>query len=256
MASHVLENPVAKTQTALRQTVAIVDLEGAAVQASQHCDSGNRRIDNALRRLDGLTLLEWCVRRLSESAMIDSIYITGSPKLRSKILKTGLGDARWIPSAFRTPAERALEIAERFQANWIVFASPLCPFADPTLLDRLIAAAWANPESDVVEYLATNPTNQYRASLGMVHEMCSVQALERLRDRGVLGQDSDVLELIRQNSDWFLSKYLPLPHELDCSEARFCVETVEDWDRASQMLEATGSDFCWRRLVDVSSRIV
>lgn len=213
------------------------------------------RVDSALRRLDGLTLLERCVRRLSESAMIDAIVITGAQQHREKIRTTGLGDARWVPSAFRTPGERALEISERFQAQWVIFASPLCPFTDPTLLDRLIATGWSNPESDIVEYLATSSTQACTDSLGLVHEMCSIHALEKLRDKGVLSEECEVPELWRKYPDMFLTKYLPLPHELDAAHARFRVETVEDWDRATRVLEATGDDFCWRRLVDVASRL-
>lgn len=279
MASRALEIPLTISKRLLRQTIAIVDLGSPSQSISpQQSTSSNADlsqkdgetteseppirksqpcaiVDNALRKLDGLTLLEWCVRRLSESEMIDEIIITGPQQYREKIRCTGLCDARWIPSAFRTPGERSLEIAERFQAQWIVFASPLCPFTDPTLLDRLIATGWSTPEADVVEYLATNPSNQGRSSLGLVQEMCSIQTLERLRDRGALQECTAVPNIWRKHPDLFLTKYLPLPFELDATDAKFYVESIEDWDRATRVLEATGSDFCWRRLVEIADRL-
>ena len=113
-----------------KQTVALVDL---AVVSGR--DNRAARVESALRRLDGLTLLEWCIRRLSESTLIDAIIVTGPPEYRELISQTGLCNARWMPSAMSTPGQRAKELAERLSADWIVFSSPLCPFTDPALLD-------------------------------------------------------------------------------------------------------------------------
>jgi len=80
-----------------RQTIALIDL---AIRTGKNSPAGlsDSRLDGALRKLDGLTLLEWCVRRLSESTLIDCIVVTGPPEYRDRISKTGLCHARWAPS--------------------------------------------------------------------------------------------------------------------------------------------------------------
>ncbi|MFN7450325.1 MAG: cytidylyltransferase domain-containing protein, partial [Pirellula sp.] len=104
-----------------RQTIALIDL---AIRTGENSPAGlaDSRLDGALRKLDGLTLLEWCVRRLSESTLIDCIVVTGPPEYRDRISKTGLCNARWAPSTYETPSQRAMEVALRFSAEWVVFA--------------------------------------------------------------------------------------------------------------------------------------
>ena len=88
-----------------KQTVALIDL--AVTNAKEQRTA---RVESALRRLDGLTLLEWCIRRLSESTLIDTIVVTGPPHYRELISQTGLCNARWMPSALARP--------HNAQKNW------------------------------------------------------------------------------------------------------------------------------------------
>jgi spore coat polysaccharide biosynthesis protein SpsF (cytidylyltransferase family) len=241
---------VAGTATHGRQTIALIDL---AVPCR---DSAERtRMEGAMRRLDGLTLLEWCVRRLRESTLIDTIAVTGPQHYRERIGHAGLCSAHWIPSLLQTPTQRATEIAERFQAEWIVFASPLCPFTDPTLLDRLVSRGWANPDVDFVGFLSPKRPDFSLQSLGLVGEMCSVRALQKLTREGLCEELCDVPEIVRRNSNLFQSKLIPLPEELSSRDLRFQLETLEDRDRAASFLEAAGDDLCWQRLAQVADRI-
>nr|MCU0715108.1 hypothetical protein [Pirellula sp.] len=234
-----------------RQTIALIDL---AI-----CDDANvpetTRIDGALRRLDGLTLLEWCVRRLAESTLIDTIVVTGPLAYRNRISQSGLCHARWVPSVHASPTERALEIAERFTAEWVVFASPLCPFTDPTLLDRLVSRGWANPEVDFVGFMTPAQPSFSLQSLGLVGEMCSARALSKLRDANLHREPCDVPAVIRRNPELFQSKWIPLPEALSRGGLRFRLDSAADRDRAAFFLEAAGEDLCWQRLAQVAERI-
>ena len=149
-----------------KQTLALIDLAVTSDREKQTI-----RVESALRRLDGLTLLEWCIRRLSESTLIETIVVTGPPHYRELISQTGLCNARWMPSALDTPTRRAKELADRLSADWIVFASPLCPFTDPMLLDRLVSRGWANPTTDFVGFVSPNRPAFSLQSLGLVGEM-------------------------------------------------------------------------------------
>ncbi|MEQ1830822.1 MAG: hypothetical protein ABL921_33030 [Pirellula sp.] len=247
-----------------KQTVALVDLAvpsgiatGGAVSSaaiSGRKPFHNSRVESALRRLDGLTLLEWCIRRLSECELIDTIVITGFPQYRELISNTGLCHAKWMPSALSTPAQRASEIASCLGADWIVFASPLCPFTDPTLIDRLVSRGWANPEVDFVGFVSPKHPTFSLQSLGLVGEMCNVSALRKLEREKLLLEPCDVPDIVRRNPSFFQTKFIPLPEELTHDSLRFQMQTEDDWDRAHSFLEAAGDDLSWQRLAQVAER--
>lgn len=232
-----------------RQTVALIDLAVISDREKQ-----TTRVEAALRRLDGLTLLEWCVRRLSEATLIDTIVVTGPPHYRELISQTGLCNARWMPSALDTPARRAKELSDRIGAEWIVFASPLCPFTDPMLLDRLVSRGWANPTIDFVGFVSPNRPSFSLQSLGLVGEMCSANALEKLKNEDLLSEPCDVPDIIRRNPTLFQSKLIPLPDGLAHSSLRFSMECEADMDRVHNFLEAAGDDLSWQRLAQLAER--
>lgn len=235
--------------TQSKQTVALIDL---GVTDNRQLQTA--RVTAALRRLDGLTLLEWCIRRLSESTLIETIVVTGPPQYRELISKTGLCNARWMPSAQPTPSRRALELSERLNADWIVFASPLCPFTDPTLMDRLVSRGWSDPTADFVGFISNNHPSFSLQGLGLVCEMCSANAIERIQSEKLLDEPLDVPEIVRNNPSLFLSKWIPLPQELNHQSLRFQMQTEADWDRVESYLEAAGDDLSWQRLAQVAER--
>jgi spore coat polysaccharide biosynthesis protein SpsF (cytidylyltransferase family) len=242
-----------------RQTIALIDLAIRTEKSSSKNSSENKltsdcRLDGALRKLDGLTLLEWCVRRLSESTLIDSIVVTGPPQFRDRISNTGLCNARWVPSTYETPSQRAMEIATRFSAEWVVFASPLCPFTDPTLLDRLVTRGWANPDVDFVGFLSPSRPNFSLQSLGLVGEMCSRKGLEKLEANKLWEEPCDIPDIVRRNPGVFVTKLIPLPEQLTSRDFRFQLETVADRDRAATYLEIAGDDLSWQKLAQVADR--
>jgi spore coat polysaccharide biosynthesis protein SpsF (cytidylyltransferase family) len=232
-----------------KQTVALIDLAVASNVAIQ-----TSRVDAALRRLDGLTLLEWCIRRLSESTLIETIVVTGPPQYRELISNTGLCNARWMPSALPTPARRAQEIADRLNADWVVFASPLCPFTDPILMDRLVSVGWSNPTADFVGFISNKHPAFSLQSLGLVSEMCSSKAIAKLEQEGLLSEPGDVPEIVRCHPGLFSSKWIALPEQLAHESLRFEMQTEADWDRAHSFLEAAGDDLSWQRLAQVAER--
>ena len=232
-----------------KQTIALIDL---AVSSDR--EESTTRVESALRRLDGLTLLEWCIRRLSESTLIETIVVTGSQHYRELISQTGLCNARWMPSALSTPAQRAQEIAGRLDADWVVFSSPLCPFTDPMLLDRLVSRGWANPTTDFVGFVSPSRPSFSLQSLGLVSEMCSAGALAKLHREHLLTEPCDVPDIIRRNPALFQSKLIPLPEQLMHSSLRFSMDTEADWDRAHSYLEAAGDDLSWQRLAQLAER--
>ena len=230
-----------------RQSVALIDL---AIDSD-----GNRpRWETAMRRLDGLTLLEWCIRRLAEATLLDSIVITGLSETHSALARACLCHAKSVPSALKTPSQRAAEIAEKMNADWILHIHPGCPFMDPALIDSLISRGLAQPEVDFVGFSVPAAPNFSLQRLGLVAEMSSASGLTKILEEGLSDDPLDVPQLIRLNQNDFRCLWIPLPQQLRSDSLRFAMETEDDWERAGSYMEMVGDDFSWQRLAAVASR--
>jgi spore coat polysaccharide biosynthesis protein SpsF len=229
-----------------KTTIAVIDL--AAV--NHHAPAGTQ-IDVAMRKFHGMSLLEWCARRLSESTTLDQIVITGFPSYLNELQSSSLCGAKWMPSLRSDPFGRIWEVAERTKACWMLLVNPTCPFLDPSLLDRLITSAWNRPEADYVGFMAAKHPRFNLANLGLVGEICTRRALQQVVERK-LDAKTDVPHILRAHPNLFHMRFVPLPEALDRSDLRFALETREDWDHASSYLEAAGDDLSWQRLVELS----
>lgn len=225
-----------------QSTVAILDLDGASES------------NLPFRQFNGLTLLEWSVRRLFECTLLDSIVITGAPQWRDRVLSGSLGGARWLPSINTTPLKRASEIAERTNAQWLLFVSPTCPFIDPALLDRLIATSWSNATCDYVGFFVPSNPNFSITRLGLAGEICSRQAIRDL-ERQFPDSTEPATALLRAADSPHQLRLVPLPVPLQSENLRFNLESIEDWDRAYACMEAIGDDVSWQRLSVIANSV-
>jgi spore coat polysaccharide biosynthesis protein SpsF len=226
-------------------TVAVIDLA-----ATNHYAPAGTQIDVASRAFHGLSLLEWTVRRLSESTMLDQFVITGLPSYLPQIQSASLCGAKWMPSLQNDPIHRVYEVAERTNATWLVLVSPTCPFLDPALLDRLVKSAWNRPEADYVGFMASKHPRYDLSRLGLVSEICTRQALRQAIDRK-LDTSVEIVNVFRSHPNLFQMRWVPLPEALDRSDLRFALETADDWEQAYSYVEAAGDDLSWQRLVEL-----
>ncbi len=229
-----------------QSTIAVIDLA-----ATNHHAPAGTQIDIASRTFNGLSLLEWCVRRLSESTMLDQTIITGLPSYYRQIQSASLCAAKWMPSLQNDPLHRAYEIAERTRATWLVLVAPTCPFLDPALLDRLIKSAWNRPEADYVGFMASKHPRYNLSRLGLVGEVCTRKALEQALERK-LDTSVEIANVFRSHPNFFQMRLIPLPEGLDRSDLRFALETAADWEQAYSYIEAAGDDLSWQRLVELA----
>ncbi len=230
-----------------RQTVALIDL---AVDSN----TSRSRRDTAMRRLDGLTLLEWCIRRLAETTLVDTIVVSGPPSVQSVLANACLCDARWVTLLEPNPSQRALTIAESFNADWVVHVHPACPFLDPALIDRLVARGLSDSELDFVGFAAPASPNFSLQRLGLVAEMSSAKGLAKIHADGLQNDPLDVPQLIRLHAELFRSLWINLPSQLMSESLRFSMETEDDWDRAGTYMEVLGEDLSWQSLAAVANR--
>jgi spore coat polysaccharide biosynthesis protein SpsF (cytidylyltransferase family) len=211
-------------------------------------------METAMRRLDGLTLLEWSVRRLAEATLVDAIVVTGPSHLRDAFAQACLCHAKWVPSVLPTPSQRAAEIADAFHCDWLLHVHPACPFLDPALIDRLVACGLAHSGLDFVGFSAPSAPNFSLQRLGLVAEMSSARGLSKILEEGLSNDPLDVPQLVRLHGDEFRCHWIPLPQQLRSDALQFSMETEEDWDRAGTYMEILGEDLSWQRLAAVAHR--
>jgi spore coat polysaccharide biosynthesis protein SpsF (cytidylyltransferase family) len=232
--------------SAAQASIAMIDLS-----ASHPTSEAATQLDIAMRRFSGMTLLEWCVRRLSESTLLDNTIVTGLPSYQPQVQAAGLCDARWMPSLESESIDRISQIAERTNATWIAVIRPNCPFFDAALLDRLLASAWSRPDADFVNYISLKRNNIDWNRFGLGCEIVHRRMLQTTKAnkidlrRGISG-------IIKSYPNLFQSHSIPLPEQLDQANLHFALETAEDWDHAYNYLEAVGDDSSWQRLVETS----
>ena len=206
----------------------------------------------SLRPIGRYSLLEWTVKRLAGSSLLDAIVITGSPVYSDRIQRLNIEPARWMPSDSTRPLDRCINVAKLVQANWIVLVQNNCPFVDPILVDRLVAAAWATPTSDMISFVSSvRPTSSLR-SLGLVAEVCRRRALRRLAGRTDERDQRDVWQLIHSMPELFHSRCLPLPAAVDRPELRWALETEDDWDKAHMLLDSQSDSIDYRELANMA----
>jgi spore coat polysaccharide biosynthesis protein SpsF (cytidylyltransferase family) len=230
-----------------RQLVALIDL-------GMESDAGRSRWEMAMRRLDGLTTLEWSIRRLAEATLVDSIVITGFSERHTSLARACLCHAKSVPSSLATPSQRAAEIAHEMNADWILHVQPSCPFLDPALIDGLISRGLAEPQVDFVGFSVPTAPDFSLQRLGLVAEMSSARGLARILEEGLSDDSLDVPQLVRLHQNTFRCLWIPLPHQLRNDSLRFSLETEEDWERADSYMEMIGDDVSWQRLAAVADR--
>lgn len=224
-----------------RSSAAIIDLGSQCLEEHP-----------SFRSIGRHSLLEWTVKRLSGSSLLDAIVITGSPAYSRRIAGLEIEPARWVPSESSRPLDRCIDIAKSVQANWIVLVQNNCPFVDPILVDRLVAAAWATPTSDMISFVSsTRPTSSLR-SLGLVAEVCRRRALRRLANRIDADDSRDVSQLVHSMPELFHARCLPLPAALDREGLRWALDTEDDWDKAHMLLDSQSDIVDYRELANMA----
>jgi len=234
--------PTAVTQT----SIAIIDLS-----ASHPTSPAATQLDIAMRRFSGMTLLEWCVRRLNESTLLDNTIVTGLPSYQPQVQATGLCDARWMPSLESESVDRISQIADRMNATWIAVISPNCPFFDAALLDRLLASAWSHPDADFITYVSLKRNNIDWNRFGLSCEVVHRRMLQTSK-KNKLDTQRGLAGTVNSHPNLFQSRSIPLPDQLDQENLHFALETAQDWEHAYNYLEAVGDDSSWQRLVETS----
>jgi spore coat polysaccharide biosynthesis protein SpsF (cytidylyltransferase family) len=210
----------------------------------------------ARRRFAGKTLLEWLVRRVSDALSVDQIVALAGEDTHSQSL---VANCPPDISVVTTPAADSLgrlaDAVREVPCSGVVRVNISSPFADPDLIDRLVAAA-AGAECDYASYRFAAGRPAIESQLGVCAEWCSADAILRADRLAKSAADREhATHFIYSRPDLFVLHWLPVPRQLDRDDLRLAIHDEEDWEHVQLILDALGPESLdWQYIASLLDR--
>jgi spore coat polysaccharide biosynthesis protein SpsF (cytidylyltransferase family) len=225
-------------------TLALVEVEPDI----DHLQPDSPLAGMARRRFGGKSLLEWVVRRVSESQRISGIVvIAGSDPFSRRLCEVCPPDAKVLICEATDRLGRLAEASAALQCEGIVRLNISRPFVDPDLIDRLIAAAGnaaaGSAACDYAGFSFTDGTPVVRSQLGIAAEWCSAHALARADRLAKRPEDRAAsTNFLHSRPDLFELLLISLPPRLDRDDLRLAIHDEEDWEELQVIFDALGPE--------------
>jgi spore coat polysaccharide biosynthesis protein SpsF len=204
------------------------------------------------RRLAGKSMLEWVVRRMTDCQRLDGvIVVAGASEEERELCRSVPPDVPVFASKAGDPLKRITQALDEYSADAIVLVRVDWPFIDPSLIDRLVTTADANPACDYISYCLRDGQPAILSFVGVFAEWCKVKALRKAERRAAdPGDRQNITRYIYSHPEDFCIRLIPAPDQLDRSDVRLTVDLEEDWDNLQDIYEALGPDGLeWQRVV-------
>ena len=220
----------------------------------QACFEPGSKGGTASRRLGGKPVLEWIVRRVTECQRLDGVIVltTDAPEdcLVADLVPRDV--PVWVAPR-QDPLAMFVAAAERFPAEAVVRVRVDYPFLDPSLIDRLVTIADANPKCDYVGYCLRDGRPAICSPVGMYAEWFRVAALRaRIATPPSRRIAQDLTGYIYSHPEYFSLRLIPAPARIDRDDVRLTVDIEEDWEHALAIFDALGSEeLNWQRIADL-----
>jgi spore coat polysaccharide biosynthesis protein SpsF len=211
----------------------------------QACLHSQRFRGNALRKLGGRSILEWAIRRVTDSMRLDGVIVVAcESEDRDALNRLVPSDVPVFCGQGADALARFSKALEKYPAEAVVHVRGENLFIDPGLIDRLVCTAESHPNCDYVGYCSRDGRPAILSPVGVYAEWFRASAL-RKADR--LATDEldrqDVTRYIYTHPETFNLRLVPAPSEIDREDVRLTVDIEEDWDHALMMFEALGAEF-------------
>jgi spore coat polysaccharide biosynthesis protein SpsF len=206
---------------------------------------------NAVRKLGGRSLLEWVVRRVTDSMRLDGVIVVACDRTESRAL------GRLVPSDVPVWFSNAPDLLAGFAAALQEYPAEAAVrvrgdnlFIDPALIDRLVTAAESFAGCDYATYGSRDGRPAILSPVGVYAEWFRARALHRAQRTAKDPQDrEDVTRYLYRHPRRFRVHLIPAPAEIDREDVRLTLEGDEDWDHALAIYDALGPEaFDWQRI--------
>jgi spore coat polysaccharide biosynthesis protein SpsF len=221
------------------------------VQASFHLP---RFRTNAARRLGGRSLLEWVVRRVTDSIRLDGvIVVVCEPDDRKSIGHLVPSDVPVVHAEGKDPLDRFTNALDQYPSEGIVRVLGDNLFTDPGLIDRLVTTAESHPNCDYVTYCSRDGRPAILSPVSVYAEWFRFSSLRQANRLARDAHDREhVTPYLYSHPDKFNIRLTPAPTEIDREDVRLRVDIEEDWDHALAIYEALGPErLDWQRIASL-----
>lgn len=220
----------------------------------QACFPAARCRSMANRKLGGMPLLEWVVRRVTDSTQLDGVIVLAHSVEEQEALHDQVpSDVPILVSDQGDALKRFALALESFSAKAVVRIMGDNPFVDPALIDRLVITARSNPACDYVSYCSRDGKPAILSPVGVFAEWFRSNALHRAAKSAREEPDRNhVTRYLYSHPETFNIRLIPAPSAIDRDDVRLTVDMEEDWDHALAIVEALGTEALdWQRIADL-----
>jgi spore coat polysaccharide biosynthesis protein SpsF len=206
------------------------------------------------RRLGGQSLLEWVVRRVTDSTRLDGVIVLATDSADyHALIRMVPADVPVFVSGKEHALSRFLHALEEYPAEVVVRVRGDNPFIDPGLIDRLITAAESVAECDYASFSSRDGQPAVLSPVGIFAEWFRTTALRRAAKAKPSAGDRDhATRYMHCHPEKFRVHWIPAPAEIDREDVRLTIDIDEDWDNALMIFEALGPErLDWRRIAEL-----
>jgi spore coat polysaccharide biosynthesis protein SpsF len=204
------------------------------------------------RKLGGKSLLEWIVRRVSESTRLDGVVIVSCDAESDALADLAPPDITFVPSSGDVLATYAGLLRQRAAQNFVRVCADT-PFIDPVLIDRLIRTADDHPHCDYIGYALRGGQPAIFSPLGIFAEWCRSDALQIASREAKDPLDRrQPTRYLCGHPERFRLRLIEAPAGLNRDDLRLTIASEEDWERTQAIYEALGPEgMDWQRVADL-----
>ena len=205
------------------------------------------------RRLAGQPMLNWTIRRLTDSQRIDRVVVLVNQANASKFAALLPTDITVFPTDAPDALAGLADVARSLKAGSVVRVPQNCPFVDPVLIDQLIAEAEKHPTHDYVGYSANHGRPAILSKVGLFAELCAPQRSVLLTWCVATAQNREHgTSFLFANPQRYKVRLIPVPDEVDCSWLKLSVANGEDCELLEEIIYALGPDHLdWQEIVQL-----
>jgi spore coat polysaccharide biosynthesis protein SpsF (cytidylyltransferase family) len=206
------------------------------------------------RRFGGRPLLEWVIRRVTDSAKLDGVVVLVCDEHAHQLVKEQVPlDVPVAVGNGADPLARFTKVLEQYPAQSVVRVRADSPFVDPGLIDRLVASAAKHSGVDYASYCSRDGRPAILSPLGVFAEWIRGTALRKAdRAARVAADRRDVTRYIYSHPEKFNLRLLPAPEKIDREDVRLTLDRDEDWENALAIYDALGPEGLeWQRIAEL-----
>jgi spore coat polysaccharide biosynthesis protein SpsF len=223
------------------------------VQASFHLPHFRAK---ATRRLGGRSLLEWVVRRVTDSLHLSGVIVAVcDPDDCEAVSHLVPKDVPVFCCEGSDSLERFAKVLEQCPSEAVVRVLGDNFYIAPDLIDRLVTTGESHPNCDYVSYSLRDGRPAILSPVNVYAEWFRSSALQKANRlaRDPLDREH-VTRYIYSHPEKFNIRLTPAPTEIDRDDVRLTMDIEEDWDHAIAMYEALGPElFDWRGIANLLS---